>query len=76
MHGGLNVAINDDIRRRNLNLDWSRLIEYNSKEFLARLCIRNVEEDNNQFFINFENIQMIIHQISLIMKRMQIFLCI
>ena len=76
MHGGLNVAINDDIRRRNLNLDWSRLIEYNSKEFLARLRIRNVEEDNNQFFINFENIQMIIHQISLIMKRMQIFLCI
>ena len=76
MHGGLNVAINDDIRRRNLNLDWSRLIEYNSKEFLAILYIRNVEEDNNQFFINLENIQMIIHQISLIMKRMQIFLCI
>ena len=55
IYGGLKVAINDDIQRGNQNLDWSRLTQYNSKEFLARLCKRDIIEDNNKFFINFES---------------------
>ena len=55
IYDGLKVAINDDIKRGNQNLDWSRLREYNSKEFLVGLCKRGIVEDNNRFFINFEN---------------------